>query len=181
MLMARALDKGRGGHRKGWFGDRPLHEGTKGLPDPVPGPSSHALGKEVCVDTAVCVKVSCNWLPAVLVCGPHRHVDQQGRAQSGQVWPWQRSAFISNSACHREATAAGVAPQTPPLGAPGILTGQPCLGATWGGGGGRPAASVPRRGKRAPARRKHRGHVYTSHTGARVVRSPCAGCMAVSC
>lgn len=47
---------------------------------------------------------------------------------------WQRTAFISNSTCHREATATGTVPQTLPLGPPGILTGQPCLGATWGGG-----------------------------------------------
>lgn len=28
-----------------------------------------------------------NWLPAVLVRGPRRHADQQGRARSGRVWP----------------------------------------------------------------------------------------------
>lgn len=59
MPMAQTSDKSLGGHRQGWFGHRPPREGANGLPDPVPGPGSHALGKDVCVDTPVCVGVSC--------------------------------------------------------------------------------------------------------------------------
>lgn len=58
--------------------------------------------------------------------------------------PRQRAAIVSNSACHREPTAAGVAPQTPPLGPAGMPTGQPRLGAPWGGGGGGRRAPAPR-------------------------------------
>lgn len=96
-----------------------------------------------------------NWLPAVLVRGPRRHADQQGRARSGRVWPpaegGDRQQLCMSPRTHRRRGGPTDTASRPSWDAHGPAA----SGGTLGGRRGRPACSSPQ---------KHRGRVRTSHT-----------------
>lgn len=96
-----------------------------------------------------------NWLPAVLVRGPRRHADQQGRARSGRVWPpaegGDRQQLCMSPRTHRRRGGPTDTASRPSWDAHGPAA----SGGTLGRRRGRPACSSPQ---------KHRGRVRTSRT-----------------